>query len=259
MCTSIVLQMIENEVSDRVQKNEMFTVFDITKAVRAKSGPHVNIRHDEVRQEINDLYNNNRIIGYSRTIGNLPNVSVQPMVYHHFLDDPSDYGAVKTVPQLNTPAQPALNDIDALKALPPGNYNQVTPVVTQHVDVSKPVVRPFPTASTPKVAFSNLNQCVNTTKVGVDSRKTLCIPKSYLKQLFVNPGDTVGVYNDSTTTKIVKYNPSSCKPLSTYTVDKYGNVRITQATLQRAGLAGSEYYVDFDINTTPGIILRKAA
>jgi hypothetical protein len=100
------------------------------------------------------------------------------------------------------------------------------------------------------------DDAVNKTADGnykVDARETLCVPKSLLAAVGLNPGDEAYVSADPLANCVVvgKSPPdaSVLTELSTYTVDSYGsygNVRITQFVLQKGGVGGKEYKIEGD-------------
>lgn len=207
------VQVVEQTVAEKTQAGELFTAHDVTKAVRAKVGRGVNVSHNDVKQEVHNLFANGQMgSDYSRNLANLPGVPVQPWVYHRTTDDPASYGTGTVTPAVPAPV------------------NVVVAVTNQPDDG------------------------VNQTKDGtykVDARETLCLPATLLRDAGLNAGDTANVLVDALAGQVAVAAvgatlPAVYTPLATYTVDKYGNVRVTQATLQRAGIGGKEYVIEGD-------------
>jgi hypothetical protein len=228
MCDFATLQEIETVVLEKCQNAELFTAFDVTKAVRAKVGRSVNVPHNDVKQEVHNLFASGQMgSDYTRTLGNLPLASgiPQPWVYHPTTADPSSYGS--GIPQLcNAPAVPTL-----------------TPPVLKAADTN------------------GSDDGVNQTSDGyykVDGRETLCVPKSLLEAVGLKAGDEAHVSADALAGHLVvtKSLPDQTvlTPLSSYTVDKYGNVRITQHTLVKGGVGGKLYEIDGDSSK---VVVRK--
>jgi hypothetical protein len=210
------LQLVEQVVLEKAQAGEMFTAYDVTKEVRKRVGRSVNVPHNEVKQEVHNFFANDQMgTDYTRTLGNIPGLQSQPWVYHHTANDPANYGAPSVVPQL-PPVSPGSVPDDAVNQTPQGTYK-------------------------------------------VDARDTLCVPKSLLVAAGLNPGEEAYVSADALAGHVVvsKSPPDGTvlTSLSTYTVDKYGNVRITQHTLANGGIGGKEFTIDGDANR---VYVKKA-
>lgn len=97
MCDTATQQLIEQTVSDKVQKNELFTAFDVTTAVRKQSSGRV--FHNEVKKVVHKLYDSG-VMGpdYTRSVAVNLNVSPQPFLYHPMSADPTQYGQVQSDP-----------------------------------------------------------------------------------------------------------------------------------------------------------------
>lgn len=210
------LQLVEQIVLEKAQAGEMFTAYDVTRAVRQKVGRSVNVPHNDVKQEVHTMFANQQIgTDYTRSLGNLAGLQTQPWIYHRTTDDPANYMGVPT-----------------------GGPATVPPVVQT------------PTATPTDGPDDGVNQTPDGT-YKVDARGTLCVPKSLLEAADLNPGDEAHVSADPLAGCLVvtKSPPDgTLTDLSSYTVDKYGNVRITQYTLGNGGIAGQEFAIDGDSN-----------
>lgn len=78
-----------------------------------------------------------------------------------------------------------------------------------------------------------------------DARGTLCVPSILLRNAGLNPYDIVSVTTDALNGSLI-ISKITQNPLTTYTVDEYGNVRITQGILVKAGMGGDEYNITGD-------------
>ncbi len=211
------LQVTEQVILEKAQKAELFTAYDVTREVRRRVGRGTNVPHNDVKQEVHNFFANGQMgTDYTRTLANLnlPSGTDQPWIYHPNTADPTNYSNVTVVQTHN-------------------GVNAVTAVVKN----------------------DGGDDGVNLTSDGtykVDARDTLCLPKALLQDAGLIPGDTANVAADALqgVVAVMKAvpDPSVYTALSTYTVDKYGNVRVTQHTLQRAGCGGKEYEIDGDAN-----------
>jgi retron-type reverse transcriptase len=95
MADAATKQTIEVLALERVKAGEMFTAFDITLAVRKIGG---NVRHNEVRDVVHELYERGRMgAAYTRSLIDVGSPT-KPYLYHRYSDDPSSY---------RTPAPPS--------------------------------------------------------------------------------------------------------------------------------------------------------
>ena len=77
----------------------------------------------------------------------------------------------------------------------------------------------------------------------VDSRLTLCIPASMVREAGFTAGDEAFVSADNPTNSLIVTKTKPVAKLSSYTVNKNCNVRVTQHSLRKAGLAGSKFVI----------------
>jgi hypothetical protein len=211
MCDVALAQLIEKTALQKVQNGEIFTAHDITRAVRQQTATRVG--HNDVRSEVHSLFSRGMMPNYTRTLATFPGVNPQPWIYHPFTADVSQFQSKIVVQPTQTIASVS-NDDD------------------QEDD--------------------DHDDAVNKTANGfyrVDARQTLCVPNRLLRKISLTPGQEAAVCADYQNNQLLVVNPQNTGPhqhLSTYTVDSYGNVRITQATLQRGGHPGTEYEIDGD-------------
>ena len=222
MCDIAVLQVIEKTTQDKTSKGEMFTVHDITRAVRTEVGRRVNVQHREVRQEVHGLFASAQFgSDYTRSLANFAGVNPQPWIYHRTTDDPTSYVSMLGIKN-SAPDPASLTGIS-----PPQDADALDDAINKQ----------------PDGAFN------------VDGRGTLCLPASLVRQAGLTPLDEAYVAQDLVNNAVVlsKNEQPSLTQLSKYTVDSYANVRITQHTLQKAGLGGKT----FDIELVNGAVQVK--
>jgi len=138
-----------------IEDRAQFSAHDITTLLRAED---LTVRHNGdggVREFVHDLMNqsNPMFADYNRDLVTLGNGN-GAFVYHHYDDDVNDYD--------------------------PTEHRQATNVAT-----GTSVGAPTTTVAAPNVVVDD--------KVGVDGRGRLCVRASLLRQLGVQPGDTVFV------------------------------------------------------------------
>jgi hypothetical protein len=214
MCDFATLQVIEQVTQDKTQNGQLFTAHDITRAVRAQVGRGTNVPHREVRQEVHNLFANGQFgADYTRSLANLPGINPQPWVYHRNTDDPSTYVSALAGPN----ALPVAADPASLIG------------VMQGANDNDDAVNKLPNGS-----------------FQVDGRDTLCLPANLCRDAGLQPRTEAFVAHDFVNGVVVvsKDEEPSFTPLSKYTVDSYANVRITQHTLQKAGLGGKVFDID---------------
>jgi len=81
---------VRDVVVDKVGQNEMFTAFDITKALRQNG---TQVVHRNIKQIVHALYNHGDMMGYDRSLINVGNAPVRPFLYHPVSADPLTYQA----------------------------------------------------------------------------------------------------------------------------------------------------------------------
>ena len=79
---------VRNAVTEKVNANEMFTAFDITKAVRQSGG---RAYHSQVKGIVHGMFQNGEMTGYDRMVVDLPNSPGRPYLYYPPTADPSTY------------------------------------------------------------------------------------------------------------------------------------------------------------------------
>jgi len=91
MCYPSYRQAVETEVLRRIAAQEMFTAWDITRAVQAQ-GFHQ--PHRVLKEVVHCLHRYGRMGGdYQRAVITVGDEGVQAFLYHHGEADPRTYGA----------------------------------------------------------------------------------------------------------------------------------------------------------------------
>lgn len=115
---------------------------------------------------------------------------------------------------------------------------------TSDASLYQPNIAPTPPAAT----SSSDDDEEDEDEYSVDARKTLCIPAKYLREAGFASGDEAFVIAGSNNIFVTK-NHNNHTQLSSYKVDMYGNVRVTQSILRKGGIAGSRFRVERKNNT----------
>lgn len=203
-------------VNDFVEDTKMFTAWDVTTELRKQSKNR--IHHYEVKLEVHRIFDQGNMVGYNRTLANLPNIALQPWIYHPLNTDPNMYVGNVTVA--------------ALVPTPTSN-----PIVPSTCSISM-------TASPIK----------NSNNVYIfDTTDRLCIPNKLIRRLGWRHGDKVNVLpatlnnNEVIIQNMKKFGSYfPVFPITRYMVDSYDNVRISRTTLKKAGLTSNSFEIYID-------------
>lgn len=79
---------VRDVVIDKVNQNEMFTAFDITKTLRQNG---TQATHRNIKQIVHALYNHGDMQGYDRSLVDVNGAPVRPFLYHPMSADSSTY------------------------------------------------------------------------------------------------------------------------------------------------------------------------
>lgn len=217
-------KIVETVVDEKVQLGYMFTAHDITLEVRSRGH---RASHGDVRDYVHDYYNRGGFgIAYTRTNISVPGGG-SPYLYYRTVDDPANYKEVRgtsTTPIVNSSI---VSMPSSQVVIPPSLLNGGQTNVPVNVKKS---AKPGLSKSRP-----------------VDKRGTLSIPTQFIRQLFI-AGQKVFAVANTDGVNIVADQPTNNTVFGKYTVDKNTQVRITQSLLHRAGIGGSEYDIEHDLN-----------
>jgi hypothetical protein len=209
---ALTQQKIEEVVQLWIGEGRMFTAFEVSLAVKERG---VQERHRNMKGLIHEVIC--RLGGanaYTRTVMDV-GAPEQAWVYHRLYDNPYTYVPLSRKDQAPVQADDPL-------VIPAGIKNPV----------------PLPTdGSAPDAIPSGV--------YGTDQRGRLSIPVPMLTRLGIGPGGQIAVICDLANGEILLFNEETCDqdyPDAFYTAEADGKVRITQATLEKAGLGGLQAY-----------------
>jgi hypothetical protein len=216
---SIIQQLITTIVDQKIVNGELFTAYDISKCVqdeeKAQGLPftrHLEIKHDVHNTIDPHLLDNGGT--YARTL--IPVATPRPWLYHPQGADPMTYipfGQTQPIGQNPQGVAPT----PAPQLLPSG------------------IMQPAPADDGDDDGFDNRSP---------DARGTLCVPSQLLHEAGMLPGNKVVVVAETCGDQavlIVRKQTGSDTGLTEYTVDSYGNVRMTAFTLTQGKLPGPLY------------------
>lgn len=140
MCNVLIANTIVEVLDENIQNGEVFTAFDITSSARAKTDD--NVRHDDVRNIVNNEFVSQQMAGYDRELCVL-DLSDSPSAFVYFPDtkSASDHplvsgsGVILSNTSVNTVSTPVISlDDDEYKTTKEGRVqiprkllSQVTP------------------------------------------------------------------------------------------------------------------------------------
>jgi hypothetical protein len=203
---------INDVVSNWVNEGRMFSAFEVSLAVKDQG---VRERHRNMRDAVHEvIFRIGGPQGYSRTLMDV-GAPEQAWVYHPKSTSPYRYRPLDRGDGKSTPA-----DDPSFVAPPIRNPRALAWASTAQ-------------AMVPPGAF------------GTDQRGRLCLPVTLLQGLGVSAGRRVRVQCEPSQERltIAALDDSEVQTAdTTYTAEPDGNVRLTQSTLDRAGLGGLQCY-----------------
>ncbi len=218
-------QHIHDVVQDWVRQGKMFTAFEVSLAVKERG---VRERHRNLRETVHEvIFALGGPEGYTRTLMDV-GAPEQAWVYHPPSSNPYRYR-----PLNRTGQDPVEADLPT--------------ILTNGVRQPSRLVWDSPRrAAVPDGAY------------GTDQRGRLCVPVHFVHQLGVGPGERVQVICEESQgrVRVVKPGPAEqLAPDAAYTAEPDGNVRLTQTTLDKAGIAGFQCYrIEGD---EAGVVVRR--
>lgn len=224
MCNVATQDLVREVVQRKVNNDELFTAYDVSKEVQelAKQRGVPAERHRDMKNAIHDemeQFTNSGV--YARTSVDV-GAPIPPFLYYPSNGDPNSY----------VPANPG-HPIP-VSAIPPTN---------------------------PVAAAVSANPAGNGGRLA-DQRGTLTIPATLMRSMGFTPFQTAYVYGrtDASGNPVVAIAPTApqgVSVLTTYTVDKACNVRVTQKQLRAAGIAQNTQD-SFDFGTDNGEVYVRA-
>lgn len=253
MSNASLVPVVETVVDEKVQAGELFTAHDVTLEVRSRGH---RAGHGEVRDAVHDYYGRGGLgVAYTRTNITVPGGN--PYLYHRGADDPATYsnvrggGTVKVPSPATIPVPPVGqsgdddddDDDGQAVTIPPSLLGSLSSVVGTTPSVAGIAVSGV-NGHARNSATRTSNKPGNTKARTVDGRGTLSIPAPIIRQLGFKPRQKVYAVAATNGVDIVATQPPASAVYGTYTVDDHEQVRLTQALLQRAGIAGNQYDVE---------------
>lgn len=242
MKAEIVL-LLTQVVSERIDKNEMFTCFDITRILRHRG---CMVDHEEVRKVIHGLHGTDlppfRSSGYVRNGAVMLNgVGVRAEVYAPVKSDARFYDPNALNPSTPSVKAPAVS-VPAKTTAP-----QVSPAKT-----TAPATAPKGLSKGTKIADDKRRF------VERDNRGRASVHNGFVQKLGLNPKSLAYVAKrNGGDGLVVMPKPSKTGLLATYRVDKSGNVRISRNILKAGGLDGAKKIKLRLTDNTKAVILLK--
>jgi hypothetical protein len=233
MCDQATLDVISEVVDERTNNKEMFTAYDISKSVQDVFSGQNDLdlknrhRHSLIKNDVHRALSQVVSSDDYRKVLTDVGASVQAFVYYPVGSDPSQYQAQQ---RPAAPPQPAQSG-------------------------TTPYVPPTPT-----VADNGKDDTKDDSGRAPDNRGTLAVPVHILAAVGFTPLETAY----ATPTKRSGKNALALSqrpipgesPATTYTVDSYGNVRVTQAVLAKAGIGTSGVSYDFETENDVAYVLE---
>lgn len=188
----VIQQLVEDVVRDKTDKGELFTAFDVTRAIRSDG---TRARHGDVKVAVHGLFSDGEMGNYQRSLASLQGVSPQPFLYHPVGADVSSYDPGASAPQGKTSPTPATTPTS-------------TPSDPADDDDDDGIVR----------------------KTGQEG--SLYIPTTMVRDIQLKQGEKSFIYQDNNTLVVsAKDDDSLGTLLATPVVDVKGNVRINKGKL----------------------------
>ena len=209
------MQLIGEILDLFINNREMFTALDISRAVQKRlkdSGLYVHEvhRHLALREHIHAECNAELDHTWNRILISIENVPVQPNLYYPVEKDPA-------------------------------TYETKYPVASGQF-----IPAPFPTSQFQGV----VGQASAAVKVPgtcvFNSADYLHVPRRIVRNMGLNPGDTMHVVKDGDGLAMVKALDAGQTPLKDVHIDNRQYLRVTRAFLQAAGLSGAAFTVTED-------------
>ncbi len=273
MCDSATMTLITNICDEWVGKKKIFTAYEVSRELRNRwtIGGHCP-RYGDIRDDIHKILNN--CIDYSRQLMNV-GATEEAFVYHPNGSDPSQYQPIDRADlnssnpnRVNLPSQQKTDDDglmtvkvdiddDGCVAIDDDSSTNVTKLFQKVVTdlgmsiKSTPISQPQfgPTgANQLAAAVASIKSKTNddgTVLVGSENR--LLLSKSVLSSIGAKPSDTLYIIPDIHKVFVTIKTPS-CFDFSTLTVDEHCEVRLRQEAFKKAGIPGTKYKIDVDVN-----------
>jgi hypothetical protein len=203
---------IHEVVQEWIQRGKMFTAFEVSLAVKERG---VRERHRNMRDTVHEvIFEHGGPASYTRTLMDV-GAPEQAWVYHPMDGNPYAYRPLDRTGMDPSPAD--------LPVIVPARGRKPVALVWGSAT----------TASVPAGAF------------GTDQRGRLCIPVTFLTRIGAGANQRVKVQCEPDRERLIVTKLNSLDAVTAdpvYTVEPDGNVRLTQTTLDKAGIADLACY-----------------
>jgi hypothetical protein len=197
MCDIDTEQKIEAAVTDKVQRREAFSAYDITVAVRKQAGARVD-NHGEMKKVVHRLFGNGTMSDYQKATVQFQGGNGPALLYHPPGFDPSTYGQQQQQQPASPPAPVAADDeededeenedededdeADGVVKVP-GTCLYVPKTMAETLGI-KPCGDAFMSVSPKdKITVAPTNYSGNLTKIHVDRHQNIRVPRTALLKL----------------------------------------------------------------------------
>lgn len=233
MCDTLTMNRIAEVVDEWILDEKMFTAYEVSREVqrRERSVGRPITRHRDMRNDIHQeldkyIYPQG---DYEKTLVQVT-PSEKALLFHLPEDDPDAY-------------QNSIIDVKGSTPTTPQPSTTTTPTTVAVAPTSK----------------TNTSPLKGNT---VDARGSLTMPAKLLRRIGLRPGDTaevnatMGGGKNSLVVRPQTGGPGYQKPVTSYTVNKSNNFRVTAKTLKKAQLNGPRYNVF--VNPANEIVIENA-
>lgn len=220
-----MIDAVTDVVSKMTDNDEMFTAFDVTHVVRNTVDDGA--LHYQIKQLVHDLHSNGKLPSdYVRDDVDIDvdKKQVNAFVYHPKWKDAKSYDPKRFQDTTSSPFDASGKSIlpPAVALIPAANSANFT-------------------LTAPKPKLQN----------GRDKRGRICVPAGLIRKIKRYPGQTVYVSPRISGMSVYANKPNGSKvhDVVTYTVDRSGNIRISQQTIRKTGM-WPNLQVSFFVATT---------
>lgn len=206
---------MKNQIKDMIQhligNATMFTAWDITMVLR-RANPTTNIKHPEVRDIIHQMYSDNEIPGYIRTLHDMSN-GHSSFVHHPDGSDVEDYD-----PNFLSQFVPQSSNLNLLVTPTQAAANQTTQTIPIS-PIGSPIGNSLP--NKPKRSRYAIDS------IPKDKFGRIRVPASVLRAAGFAPKDSVRVVVDSNIITVTADDDAYGKMNGKgYKIDEYTNLRV---------------------------------
>ena len=233
MCNQTNQELIEEVVSERVENEELFTAYDISREVqnRARNNGTPFERHRDMKNYIHNVMQDYLGVEYVKTLHRIGDNNA--IVYH-----PPHRQAAEYVSGIDEPAKEG--------------FATYGPAVVAAVQENRPPQHVFNAQQVADVVSSwkianQSDKIINLVRnYGVDGRGSLIVPAKIVREAGFQPKQKVYVGRQFHSLHIVDEDFIGSD--ASYTVDDYGNIRITAGVVKLIGDGSYNFKVEQGID-----------